>query len=640
MIFRSTISRLSVSALLAFAALACGRAQPMGGSPEIDAAVTRLGDGSIIRSYDNRVHELSNNGEKAVSSVPAVILPPIPASDPCPEVASPPSTMSDAVFASTLSSLGACFRARLEAPRLAHDAFEYLRNFVLDDGAPALNTLTDAELSEFLKSHAADPVRLYGTGSPQLLTLRDRFTDSDLDDLEKLAARRLKALSIAEGEILAVAAARVPLLTRASAKSNRYALLLTLGQTANDAKGDATATAIGNVLRASQLSVPADAARFKRLHPYAIQAVATAPGHEADALNAAENPFELVAEAEAELGGEEDDVSDARSRYAQFRGRDNPTMPQHPAPAPDAVHVAFIDTGIDFVAFPDLGLFLGSGTGGSIASGDFADGDSNPWLPAVDEFAHGSGTVATLLTILAHYAPDTLQNRRVDLAMWKVNTIRSLLGGRYPELTSWGSRVSVQDAVLSRISEPGVKPKIVSVSMDFALQFLLDQLHQPDALKQAPWLWVMSAGNFSQDVSKEASPSCFSDVPKEHRVDSRTLCVGALEQGIVNDKIAAYSNFGDRVEVYAYERYIGLCPGGTSCSTPAVSAAAAAIAAKYPSLSPENIKQAIVGAAETRTLDVDYGRGDPTAASTQRRTVKVFDPASMLKRALELAGKM
>ena len=113
----------------------------------------------------------------------------------------------------------------------------------------------------------------------------------------------------------------------------------------------------------------------------------------------------------ADLGGPAAYVSAVREVYKQLRDSDNPAMPAHPAPAADAVRIAVMDTGIDFVRFPELALFLGSGKNGQIASADFADSDLTPFLVDNDRFHHGTGTTASVLTIMAHYAPETLIER-------------------------------------------------------------------------------------------------------------------------------------------------------------------------------------------------------------------------------------
>ena len=103
------------------------------------------------------------------------------------------------------------------------------------------------------------------------------------------------------------------------------------------------------------------------------------------------------------------------------------------------------------------------------------------------------------------------------------------------------------------------------------------------------------------------------------------------------------------MDVYSYETYNHyLCPSGTSCATPAVAAAATAIKAKYPSLSPEEVKQAIVNASEERVLPVegvDVSHPDiallvEAGLIQKERKVRFFDPETMMNQALEEADDL
>ena len=288
----------------------------------------------------------------------------------------------------------------------------------------------------------------------------------------------------------------------------------------------------------------------------------------------------------------------------------------------------------------------GQGVASELASKDFADLDNSAWVPALGGLAHGSGTMATVVTIAAHYAPEVIRERKIDVAMWKEGTIRSILSGSMGEGLHYfdlRGTYTLQQAILDRVTAAsegrGVAADIVSVSIRFPTWGIINRDGLRDTLLKAPWLWVMAAGNSGTDMGQEKR-TCFEDVPREMRKDENIMCVGALEQGVVQDRIASYSNYGARVDVYAFESYISHCPNGTSCSTPAITGAAAVLKARFPSLTPAQLKQAIVAAAEERTLPVADDMGARMAGSShtpQMRTVKVFDPITMLPRALAQA---
>ncbi len=176
--------------------------------------------------------------------------------------------------------------------------------------------------------------------------------------------------------------------------------------------------------------------------------------------------------------------------------------------------------------------------------------------------------------------------------------------------------------------------------MGFRMNDALQAVKKPDLLTKTPWLWVMSAGNAGVDLSEEKF-ECFADVPAEKRKRENILCVGALKRGIITDRIASYSNHGELIDVYAYETYTELCPAGTSCSTPAISAAAAVLKSKFPALTSAQIRASIVEAADSRTLEVEDEMASMFGMPLEKRTVKVFDPASgqMMNRAEEIAKK-
>ncbi len=320
-------------------------------------------------------------------------------------------------------------RGFLKPVEVASSAMEYVKFFQLKPGDQDLSLMTDDELTDFLKKNFVDPVDLILKNAPAQSQLRSNFSDADLIELVKLSLRRKDALTQAEQNVFAAADARQDLIQHFADSIDRYAVLVALEQNVGDSSGVQVAQLLSDLLGQEGFTVPKDLSSFPTnlLYPYAIEAVIPDAGTEAKPLNPAqENPFVAAQTAAADLGGDLNNVKTLLTIYASARDRDNPPMPDHPAPASDAVRVAFIDSGIDFVQYPDLGLFLGNGKNGQISSGDYADGDSNPWAPATElqELFHGSGTSATLLTLMAHLAPETLASRKLDLAMWKVDTIR------------------------------------------------------------------------------------------------------------------------------------------------------------------------------------------------------------------------
>ncbi|MCM2279244.1 MAG: S8 family serine peptidase [Oligoflexia bacterium] len=571
--------------------------------------------------------------------------------DPCPEVAAPAANAGRDVLRAALREFVACARAQYEPVEAVSKAIRFFKVYRLDESERPLSAMADSEILAYIDENYIDPVSFLVESSERERKVRSSFSDAELEELLLLVGRKYTALEEAEARVYAAMDARPELVRYFANISERFRIIQILHDTAGDAEGNETAEALAEILERGNLYAPS-AAELRdfpswMLHPYALEAVLPEPGREEAPLRSgAENPFIAVLRMQGELAGAPGIVMQTLANYMQARDMDNPALPEHPAAAPDAVRVAVLDSGIDFLRYPDLGLFLGNGKDGQLSSGDFVDADPNPWLPADGaSFSHGSATSASVLTVMSHYAPELLRSRKLDLAMWKLYSIRDYLAGPLKDRVDWSSRFGVPEAIISRIEGAQVKPKIVSVSMGFMrLGELFTQLGRQGVLLKAPWLWVMAAGNSGVELSQEAFSGCFDDFPAEERPDARILCVGALKQGIVNDVIAGYSNFGKRVDVYAFDSYIQLCPSGTSCATPAVAGAVAVIAGKYPSLTPEQLKEVILEAAEEKTLKVEYDSPGLAALATSQglpaeRTVKVFNPGAMIPRALEIARR-
>ncbi|MEK6705160.1 MAG: S8 family serine peptidase [Bdellovibrionota bacterium] len=671
--------KYSVLLFSVFLAVSCAPKHDQTFEKKLESAIIRMQNGELVRQIEdsqksNSASLLSDAGEFVE---PAPLVPPVvienltsassPANvDPCLEqipladfLLSAASITGDVdisigtidVRKAAAEKLCACMRKQMERPTLLSAAFEYFRYVKLDKNEKPLSTLSDNDLKAFLEANRFGTIDILLGGS-KVSKLRSSFSDNEIQELVALASNHKKALFTASANIFAMVESNLDVFEELGKTVNRYRLLLGLNKLSKALNSAALATnEVSNVLDEIIDIFPLDeifmaADNFDTLPsdfllPYAIISVVPNVGSELDQLDIRENPFLVATEAWGNLGGSSLSVANASTLYSVSRDMyDTVPMPEHPQPAADAAHVAILDSGIDFRSFPDLGLFLGrEGKSGELASHDYADGDSNPYLPAIDDFSHGSGTSATLLTIVANYAPEILRERKLDLAVWKTVSLRELLSGKYQRAQSWTNRLSCFDAVLdnSTSGDERLKPKVVSVSLSFNTYDFLGMVPNGELIKNTPWLWVMAAGNDGVDVNAGILPSCFSDLPADKRNDSRILCVGALVRGMAgkaNDKIAGYSNFGDRVDVYAYDSYISLCPNGTSCSTPAISGAAAILAAKFPMLSPEQIKEVILESAEEQTLEVDGKK-----MNSVKRTVMVFDPSKRIQVAIENAKK-
>jgi hypothetical protein len=627
---------------------ACASRDPQSKEETIKQAIERLRSGELIRAIEtNQLRNISEvvHNAPSVDTPTSDVKPQSAIEDPCPDVPQLLVHPTDEAMDQLLVDFGGCLRQLGEPVVMSLGAIEYFKTYVVGPNEKSLSSMDFNELKTFLYANFLEPSELFGTGSSIMEKYRNSYSNDELDELARLVELRNQAFATLEAKVFLAASLRKELIDKYSYLT-RYKVLRILMETANDSVGMDTAKKLMEALRGN-MSVPKKLTDFpvELLHPFVVFFVIPSQGFEKTDLDPNfANPFMVSLVLLGELSGSVERARSIMSVYAEVRDRDNPALPEHPAPAQDAARVAFIDTGIDFLQYPDLTLFAGNGNFGQLSQGDYGDGDSNPWVPAFGLLGHGTGTMASLLTIMAHHAPETLSARQLDIAMWKVSSARSILTGPpYDDLARFDTRSSVGfvDAIFKRIQGDEVKPKIVSISAIFPTEKYLDRSSNPNMLKSAPWLWVMAAGNESQNV-RDTKIACLEDVPLDRRPSERVLCVGALEKGIVFDRIAAYSNYGDRVDVYTYESYYGLCPNGTSCATPAVSAAAAIIAAKYPLLTPEQIKEVIVSAAEVRTLPVATSEQSLMQAVLDgfyrdQMTVKVFDPITMLPKALENA---
>ena len=553
-----------------------------------------------------------------------------------------------------LIKMSNCFRELFKPFLTFSQAFAHYRDFKLSNGV-LFSAMTEAEVKEYLLKNDLFYVVTADLPAEKKASVRGSYSNDELKELVELLDRRRFELSSAEKKIAVFVNKNRKWVEFFATKSNRYKVLLDLVD--NPAEEDTTgfylSAALEKTLDGKVYAFLQNELKFypyKLLHPFVLVAVIPDKGKELAPLDAAmENPFITAYQEFVFLNqGDVTQVAQVVETYKKIRDMDNPQLP---APLTvsedDSVGLAFLDTGVDFQSYPELGVFLGDGSKGHLQSYDYTDHDSNPWAPAAMDLGHGSGTMATALTVLSHHMPEVLLSNKFSVAMWKIGSVRSFLTGYPYQLGQlWTGRgIPVFEAVVQHVEGKMKKPDVLSVSLSFKTEVILQAIKRPDLLMKTPWLWVMAAGNSSHSLDK-FQDACLTDVPVDRRPSNRIICVGALKKGILGDVVASYSNFGKDVDVYSYETYNHYqCPSGTSCSTPAVAAAATALKAKFPALTPEQVKQAIVRASVEVTLPIEgVNVSNPQIALfveagliEKERKVKFFDPERMMTRAFEAA---
>ncbi|HCM40577.1 MAG: hypothetical protein A2Z97_00465 [Bdellovibrionales bacterium GWB1_52_6] len=591
--------------LLSGPILACAKKHD--DSAKLAAAIMNLRSGAVVQAVENAAAEESNS---AIKTGPEHLMSG-PVADPCFQIpvleGSEIPALSEEDAQRMLLALNTCVRGLFAPSKRIATEFIHYQLFVKDRGRTEL---------------------------------RNRFSDSELEDLQDLAAARRLALIQAEAQTLAAFESRRKLLERFAVEVDRYTVLLAYMDSVRNPSDSEFFESLSRTLKFTSIRFPRDIPEFPKhlLRPYALEALIAEPGRDFESLRGTqENPFSRTQAAEQSLAGMPEQVTERLAAYRKWRDQDNPALPLFTPAHERAARVAFIDSGLDFIKFPELGIFLGH-------SHDFADDDENPWLPAIrPDFAHGSGTIATLLTVVSAQNPEILADRKIEVSVWKTLSLRQLLAGAASVATpsfGWDNRKAESAAIVTQgesdlLSETGAS-RIISVSESFRLAPHLKHLPQ-HFIRSLPWLWVMAAGNAGVDLDNAAIPSCLNDLSEEGRDDRKIICVGALVRDGGKTKIAGYSNFGERVDVYAFDSYTGLCPSGTSCSTPAVTAAVAVLAAKFPDLSPEQLKASIIAAADLRELEVDLLHQHGPAPL---RAIRVFDPLTSLVHAIDHAQKL
>ena len=563
----------------------------------------------------------------------------------------------------SIQKLMTCMARLGDRQALIERTIRHFMNFDDAHGSPySLRTME--ELSTALTESDPDPSEVFADASKKALfrEVRVKFTDSDLTELRALLVRRASEVAFLAREVLSIVHYR-PLLFKHFVSHSRIAALIALEQVTNDSTVTPlkTANALRDALTPFGFKFIPDLTRYTSfsiltpwIYVYLLPEVMNGDFMDLVVKDNRDQPFKVLASHQNDLLGPQSFIDATFDTFKKFRNQDNPksSILSESPPAslvfnPITVKVAFLDTGIDYIQYPQLGMFLGNGKGGHLGQIDFSDLDNNPWAPYFGSLNHGSGTMGTFLTLMSQLSPDLLSLRQVELASWKVFSLRSFLAGApYTNLSHTDARISftIPQAIVNRVDTLKVNPHPDIVSMSLAGEVIekFMKMDRIDILKSATWLWVMAAGNEGENIEVQKN-SCFSDVPEEDRLDKNILCVGAIVRTSEEDRIAVYSNYGDRVDLYAYETYDERCPNGTSCSTPAITTAAAILKGKYPALTPALIKSALLAASQERTMPVDgllRLRADGTAEDRQTRKIRFFDPLTMMPRALAEAKKL
>ena len=296
--------------------------------------------------------------------------------------------------------------------------------------------------------------------------------------------------------------------------------------------------------------------------------------------------------------------------------------------APDAVRVSVVDSGFNYLLFPEIMYFNSNSP-----MYDMIDDDTEVYLTdRYDKATHGVGTSGSLLSLVAHVEPEVINNNMIDLGLIKI----------FPDISSNVDPKRRNDNDLNVIK--ALMGKVDIVSRSISTYYISEEFDK--ALSEIDFLYVIAAGNSGRQIyndpmkeRKESLSSCYTTTEEKYRPKDRILCVGALEKGIIQDAITDYTNVGSHVDVYTYESFLNLCPNGTSCATPGIAAAATMVKAKYPELSPEQLRLAIVNASTPTEVNITK---HPLLADldTDTALVPFFDPERDMEKAYIEAEKL
>lgn len=629
-------------------------------------------------------------GSTAFAMVGSVYGSELRGGDPCAGVPKPTDAAKTAVHIEVVRKTLECL-ARVRAQVQAVDAaLELYRRYDWDSEHPtlALSSLSDETLQSVVEQEMRWLLIPRGAGASRAAELqlatelqgkahlgwRKGFSSPQLDEMERLSHRFRRALEAFRRDVIAAVSPRlvsfereekaISQLAPSERARSRVQWLLLAYRAGSTRATDRWLEEVEALSRIGGLN-PARAPEgvtpewIAVLLPYL--AVPSLPSETEEAvqippqMDEADQPLRAASLALSRVFGASEKTRKLQDRYRELVQResalsenyDGPVFStssvQHAARA-KPVRVAFMDSGVDPEAFPTFKRWLSSGGAGHVVHRDFADGDDSPWAPfEVDEFlsaGHGSSILSIFSAVLGDWNRALLDPAQLEVGIWKVQSTRQSLIANPWGRSLWNDQHIPYWAIKSVMSpavRPVERPQIVSASLYFPMAEFLILGNTPRLLLDAPWLWVMSAGNSGRDVSDlTQGRSCFGDVASESRPDARILCVGGVIPGVEGVAIAPYSNTGSRVDVYASVFQSPFCNRGTSCATPVVTAAATALLSLYPSLKPEQLKRIIVEASHLRTLPVCQENGRcPEPLVTHQ--VRYFEPRTCMPRAVARA---
>jgi len=290
---------------------------------------------------------------------------------------------------------------------------------------------------------------------------------------------------------------------------------------------------------------------------------------------------------------------------------------------PRAVKVYFFDDYYNLLEFPELSYFQDKTKNLDLTDGSDSVLAASIIDPYTNELivSHGTHTSGSFLSTLARYHPWVLKEKKLDLGLLKAfSDEESAFYGNpifpHAELISY-TKLDADIVSRSTSTEP------------------FDYENDKNELLERKYLEILAAGNKNMILDSNDlrdGSDCYADYPKEYRPSEKILCVGALEEGVIKPRLASYTNFGPFVDVYTYESYNRMCPNGTSCATPGITAAATLIKAKFPKLTSAQLKKVIVQASIKKEVFKKAG------LDTEK--VNFFDPTTMMERAYTVAANM